>query len=171
MSNCRIVQYAKATERSLRFVLSGYFTCFFRLTLIPGLPISARQKTGCEFFNKIRLSNIYDIELKDFTSISWLPHEIYYSGMSVWPYWRLFWENVNCDYLTLLTNESDNTKRIKNKKRFKKNTKIFEKYITVYQNNFSRFIPSFDQIDILPSCKNQIVVREAFKNYLADFVR
>ena len=91
--------------------------------------------------------------------------------MSVWPYWRLFWENVNCDYLTLLTNESDNTKRIKNKKRFKKNTKIFEKYITVYQNNFNRFIPSFDQIDILPSCKNQIVVREAFKNYLADFVR
>ena len=79
--------------------------------------------------------------------------------MSVWPYWRLFWENVNYDYLTVLTNESDNTKRIKEEKKIEKNTKIFEKYITVYQNNFDRFIPSFDQIDILPNCKNQIVVR------------
>ena len=60
-------------------------------------------------------------------------------------------------------------KESKKKKNWKK-TKIFEKYITVYQNNFNRFIPSFDQIDILPSCKNQIVVREAFKNYLAYFV-
>ena len=90
--------------------------------------------------------------------------------MSVWLYWRLFWENVNYDYLIMLTNESDNTKRIKEEKKIEKSTKIFEKYITVYQNNFNRFIPSFDQIDILPSCKNQIVVREAFKNYLAYFV-
>ena len=79
--------------------------------------------------------------------------------MSVWLYWRLFWENVNYDYLTVLTNESDNTKRIKEEKKNEKNTKIFEIYITVYQNNFDRFISSFDQIDILPNCKNQIVVR------------
>ena len=91
--------------------------------------------------------------------------------MSVWLYWRLFWENVNYDYLTVLTNESDNTKRIKEEKKIEKSTKIFEKYITVYQNNFNRFIPSFDQIDILPSCKNQIVVREPVKNVLAEFVR
>ena len=49
--------------------------------------------------------------------------------MSVWPYWRLFWENVNYDYLTVLTNESDNTKRIKEEKKIEKNTKILEKYI------------------------------------------
>ena len=40
--------------------------------------------------------------------------------MSVWPYWRLFWENVNYDYLTVLTNESDNTKRIKEEKKIEK---------------------------------------------------
>ena len=51
--------------------------------------------------------------------------------MSVWLYWRLFWENVNYDYLIMLTNESDNTKRIKEEKKIEKNTKIFEKYITV----------------------------------------
>ena len=49
--------------------------------------------------------------------------------MSVWLYWRLFWENVNYDYLTVLTNESDNTKRIKEEKKIEKNTKILEKYI------------------------------------------
>ena len=63
--------------------------------------------------------------------------------MSVWLYWRLFWENVNYDYLTVLTNESDNTKRIKEEKKIEKTPK-FLKNITVYQNNFDRYIPSFD---------------------------
>ena len=62
--------------------------------------------------------------------------------------------------MIMLTNESDNTNRIKKEKKIEKNTNFFcEKYIPVYQNNFNRFFPSFDQIDILPNCKNQIVVK------------
>ena len=78
--------------------------------------------------------------------------------MSVWLYWRLFWENVNYDYLTVLTNESDNTKRIKEEKKIEKTPKFLKNILLSYQNNFNRFIPNFDQIDILPNCKNQIVV-------------
>ena len=51
--------------------------------------------------------------------------------MSVWLYWRLFWENVNYDYLTVLTNESDNTKRIKEEKKIEKTPK-FLKNILLY---------------------------------------
>ena len=78
--------------------------------------------------------------------------------MSVWLYWRLFWENVNYDYLTVLTNESDNTKRIKEEKKIEKTPKFLKNKLLSYQNNFNRIIPNFDQIDILPNCKNQIVV-------------
>ena len=45
--------------------------------------------------------------------------------MSVWLYWRLFWDNVYYDYLTVLANEPDNTKIIEEEENLEKKLQNF----------------------------------------------